>query len=446
MLVVGGVGIIAMWWLQRWALPTAVDPLLPRVVLGLGCLALAATSLLSTTVERHMHAAMIVVACAATWWAMWLSDANAYDSHYISLAMMVCAANLALMASLTQVIAFGAVAGLFLVSNAHTGGSGPAMLGTYLCVLTVLVGIAARNRDVLLEKLAESHDLLEERVHERTAELESETRERRAAEQAAFSALRAKSRFLASMSHEIRTPLHTIVGYAALIREDCEDEAYELIPNELVPIDEASHRLLTLVDQVLELARLENADDAPPVCEVPLRPLLDVSITRVRPLLQRNQSQIVVQIDTAVEHVVTDPDLLQRIVGSLLTNAAEATEQGTIGVRCGLSGQRVYVEIRDTGRGIAPERIPTLFDGFGRAASHSGGGQAGLGLAISQQCAGLLGGRIEVASVLGRGSTFTLWIPRHPRPPGLSSHAPAKAPAMPPPDASADRIHTRSHQ
>lgn len=413
-----------MWWATRWIVPEAFDPLWPRLGLWLGCWGLALASLLSEAVERRLYRLMWVLAALGTWWIAWLVDQNAFAAEHMLVAMMVCASNLALMSTLRQIVAYGAFVVLAIALNASTGGNGPPMLGACAGMMGVLMGLSVRHREELLEQLTQSRDLLEQRVQERTAELVHETRDRRAAEQAALSALRAKSRFLEGMSHEIRTPLNAIVGYASLVLDDCEDGDLEQIPEDVGQIEDAAARLLGMVDQILELARLEHHGSGSPFRPVSLRALLGVLAEQLQPLLERHDNQMRVEVEAGAGSMVTDPELLRQILSNLLSNAAQFTEQGSIQVRCWSNSGCIYVAVEDTGCGIPPDRIATLFDRFERTASTSEGGHAGLGLAICQRAAALMGGIISVRSEVGQGSTFTLRLPDHRAPQRPPPHSP----------------------
>lgn len=412
LLVAGGAGIVGLWWVIRAVAPELYDPLEPRVAIGSACWLLAGASIGSAWVRRWVYELALVLAGIGTWWAMWLVDQNGFGPEMQLVAMMVVASNIALMGTVTRVALYAVLVAVAIAVNSTSGGSGPVMLGACSLTMTVLVGVSMRDREVLLNRLAAAHDELERRVDERTAQLVAEMRERSAAEHAAMSALRAKDSFLEAMSHELRTPLSTIIGYADLVREDLDGGELDQILADLRPIESAAGLLTGLVDQVLELARLERSSTREfRVCSLP--ELLRMQVEAVRPLAELDRCDLELAIDPAAGTVFTDPDILEKVIGKLLSNAVRFTGPGRVVLCASKEGGWLRIDVRDTGCGIAPGRLDELFEPFGRKASTSEGGRAGVGLAIAQQGAALLGGHLSVESEEGRGSTFTLRVPDH---------------------------------
>jgi signal transduction histidine kinase len=234
---------------------------------------------------------------------------------------------------------------------------------------------------------------------------------------------RMKSEFLANVSHELRTPLNAIVGFADLLREGVYGE---LGPRQMKPVEriEASaNHLRHLVDQVLDLAKiaagrleihLENLDLGPF--------LLDVA-SEAESLAAEKVLTVSLAIGSTLPKLRTDALQLRQILMNLLGNAIKYTSSGGVIIRTRLGGAKigtgavgwVAIEVVDTGIGIDRADQARIFEGFEQGNAVSRGDPAlrgtGLGLAISCRLARALGGRIELESVPGEGSTFTLWLP-----------------------------------
>ena len=232
---------------------------------------------------------------------------------------------------------------------------------------------------------------------------------RRAAAQADL-ASRAKSTFLANMSHELRTPLNAILGYAELIQEDTQEQD---VIQDLQKIQSAGQQLLTLINDVLDLSKVEAGHLT--VCEEPveLTALIDQIAQTAAPLIQRHDNTLHLQVDPTCGVVYTDRTRLRQILLNLLSNAAKFTRQGQITLNVHRDERGLRFEVVDTGIGMSPQTLEKLFQAFVQADESTTRryGGTGLGLALSQRLAGLLGGQILAQSVLGQGSTLTLILP-----------------------------------
>jgi len=232
-----------------------------------------------------------------------------------------------------------------------------------------------------------------------------------------------KSEFLANVSHELRTPLNAIVGFVDLLRAGVYGE---LAPRQVKPVEriEASaNHLRQLVDQVLDLARVAAGRLELHPESIDLRPfLLDVA-SEVESLAAEKDLTLSVSVGDALPKVRTDTLHLRQILMNLLGNAIKYTPKGGVMLRTRVASaensargeQWVAIEVVDTGIGIHPLHHGRVFDEFeqvdagSRADSTERG--TGLGLAISRRLSEALGGRIELQSAPGAGSTFTLWLP-----------------------------------
>ncbi len=240
------------------------------------------------------------------------------------------------------------------------------------------------------------------------------------ARDAALDANRAKSDFLAVMSHELRTPLNAIGGYTEILQLGIYGEINQSQRDALQRIDRSQQTLLSLINDVLNFAKLESGEVRYAISNVPLWKTLSTIDDFVAPQLRdRRLSYSVNPCDDGVT-VRADHEKLQQILINLLSNAVKYTpEGGRIDVRCDVTEKTVSIHVHDTGIGIAPDRVERIFDPFiqvGRALNRPHEG-VGLGLSISRDLATAMGGSLAVESVLGGGSTFTLTLQRGVREP-----------------------------
>ncbi|CAN5533157.1 hypothetical protein BH09GEM1_BH09GEM1_00920 [soil metagenome] len=236
----------------------------------------------------------------------------------------------------------------------------------------------------------------------------------------ALHANRAKSDFLAVMSHELRTPLNAIGGYTEILQLGIYGELSSQQRDALQRIERSQHTLLSLINDVLNFAKLESGEVRYAMTDVPLVATLNTIDDFVAPQLRDRRLGYSVQSCDSSVTVRADVDKLQQILINLLSNAVKYTpEDGRIDVQCEVKGEVVLVHVRDTGIGIAPDRLDRIFDPFiqvGRSLNRPHDG-VGLGLSISRDLATGMGGALSVESALGEGSTFTLTLQRGVREP-----------------------------
>lgn len=232
----------------------------------------------------------------------------------------------------------------------------------------------------------------------------------------AVEASNAKSLFLANMSHEFRTPLNAILGYAELLEEELTDANTDL-KEDADRIITAGRHLLSLIDDVLDMAKIEAGKMRLFMDSVHLPSLLAGVISSVRGLAAQRNNALDLYVDKSVGTVWVDPVKLRQILFNLLSNACKFTENGHIGVSCDIfdkDGQNwVRFAVKDTGIGIAESELTRLFKEFSQAdpsPSRNYGG-TGLGLALSQRFAHMMGGMITLESEESVGSTFTVSLP-----------------------------------
>lgn len=240
-------------------------------------------------------------------------------------------------------------------------------------------------------------------------QLRQEVEVRRRAEQAAQAANRAKSVFLATMSHELRTPLNAVIGYTEIVREELADPDQS---EDLGKVLASARHLLQLIDDLLDLSRLESGRLAFAFAEEPLDVVVRDALALVAPDAARIGLTLRADVAPGLR-IRTDAARLRQVLANLLFNAVKFTERGEVAVSARVAGDAVVVAVADTGIGIAPEVLATLFGRFvqadGTPTRRHGG--TGLGLALVRELVDRLGGSVTVASQLGAGSTFEVRLP-----------------------------------
>jgi DNA-binding response OmpR family regulator len=230
-------------------------------------------------------------------------------------------------------------------------------------------------------------------------------------------ASRAKSRFLASMSHELRTPLNAIIGYSEMLQEEIEELGNETLPMDLLKINQAGKHLLALINDILDLSRIEVGKiDMVPV-RFSIKGMLDDVVITVQPLIEKNMNKLQIHCKNDIAYITTDEIRLKQCLINLLGNAAKFTENGVISLEVMQEEDDdenwILFQVSDTGIGMTVEQSQTVFEAFTQIDSKIGRKYAGtgLGLAITQEICQLMGGTINVNSEVGKGSTFTIKLP-----------------------------------
>lgn len=274
------------------------------------------------------------------------------------------------------------------------------------------------SRALLVRQLRRGNIALQKGLSKRTAALETANRELKQARQEATAANQTKYAFLATMSHELRTPLNAIIGYSEMLEEQIGSNDRQQTMDDLQKIQQAGRYLLSLVNDILDLSRIEagKIELLPEVFSVAV--LLEELRTTMQPLIDKNSNVLQVECEATAGEMHTDRSRLRQILFNLLSNAEKFTTRGVITLsvqRTGNTGAAESVEfmVRDTGVGINPAQLERVFETFTREDTPSARLQegTGLGLAISRHFAGLLGGDVRVESEVGKGSVFTLHIP-----------------------------------
>ncbi|MBJ6123851.1 response regulator [Microvirga splendida] len=233
----------------------------------------------------------------------------------------------------------------------------------------------------------------------------------------AMAATRAKSQFLTNMSHELRTPLNAIIGITEMLKEEAEETGDRPLVEPLDRIRHAGTHLLALINEILDLAKIEAGKLELHPEEVDLQILLRDAAMTAEPLAKRNDNTIRVEIAADIGRMQTDPVRLRQVLLNLLSNACKFTQGGTVTLKASRitdrEGDRIAISVHDTGIGMTAEQRDRLFQEFSQADNTTTRkfGGTGLGLAISRRLCRLMGGDITVESVVGVGSTFAVSLP-----------------------------------
>jgi PAS domain S-box-containing protein len=237
------------------------------------------------------------------------------------------------------------------------------------------------------------------------------------AKEAAEIANLSKSQFLANMSHELRTPLNAIIGYSEMLLEEIEESGNEQQLADLGKIRSAGKHLLALINDVLDLSKIEAGKMDLLNERFELRAFIDDVAATCQTLVEKNHNRFIVTVPRELGSMVADVTKLRQALFNLLSNAAKFTKDGEVELRVERviedGAEQLRATVRDTGIGMSPEQIAGLFRNFSQAdaATSAKYGGTGLGLALSQKLINRMGGVITVESTLGAGSTFTLTLP-----------------------------------
>jgi signal transduction histidine kinase len=262
------------------------------------------------------------------------------------------------------------------------------------------------NNARLYQQVRHHAEELETRIGERTKEL-------RQLNQQLEQASRHKSEFLANMSHELRTPMNAIIGFTKLVmrrsKEQLPQKQYENLQKSL----SSAEHLLTLINQILDLSKIEAGRLEVYAGRFHLQTVLEECIRTVEPMIKQESVELSSDVAVDLPDLYSDRDKLKQIVLNLLSNAIKFTERGQIRLAAKGDKDWIAINVADTGPGIPRDRFDFIFEEFrqmdGGATRQHGG--TGLGLSISRHLAHLLGGDIFVDSVVGQGSTFTIRVP-----------------------------------
>ena len=310
------------------------------------------------------------------------------------------------------------------IVRGHDGHTSIDLLADLLLIVGVLLSGAMALAAFLAQKsrqraqqVAQANELLqvhrdnlEDLVTERTQELEQ-------ARSVAESADRAKSTFLANMSHELRTPMNAIIGYSEMLMEEAEDLDDDTFTPDLQRINGAGRHLLALINDILDLSKIEAGKMELHIEAFDLRALIDDVASTVEPLMQTKRNELVLDCRGDLGFVKSDVTKIRQMLFNLLSNAAKFTEDGrvTLAIERSTDGGRDWVtcSVADTGIGIPADKLGQLFQEFSQVdgSTTRDYGGTGLGLAITKRFCEMMSGSVSVTSEVGVGSTFTMRLP-----------------------------------
>ncbi len=241
------------------------------------------------------------------------------------------------------------------------------------------------------------------------------------AKEAAEAADRAKSHFLANMSHELRTPLNAIIGYSELLSEEAEEQGNMSAVEDLYRISAAGQHLLSLVDGILDLSKIEAGKMELSIDTFDPGQLVRDVQAMVQPLVDRNENRFVVECPDDIGEMTSDATKLRQVLYNLISNAAKFTEGGEIRLQVSCEAtsngsgtpSKIVFAVSDTGIGIEPEEVGAVFSAFRQVKPSDSGvqGGTGLGLTISRHYCTMMGGTISAESEPGKGTTITVRLP-----------------------------------
>ena len=310
-------------------------------------------------------------------------------------------------------------------------------LAIWAFVARLLYARKRREAERLREQLLEEEHRAKEALEAKAADLAESNRQldmaREAAEAAratAESANSAKSTFLASMSHELRTPLTAIIGFSEMLLAEAEAEAKNEQAEDLTRINDSATHLLGLINDILDLSKVEAGKMELHLETFDVANLVAEVRDTIQPLVAKKSNRLIVDCPADIGAMRADQTKLRQALLNLLSNANKFTEEGEITLRVWKEEGRMqnaesaasslhssfcllHFQVTDTGIGMTAEQISRLFQAFTQADSSTGRkyGGTGLGLAITKQFCELMGGRVEVQSEPGKGSTFTIRLP-----------------------------------
>ncbi|MFZ7112969.1 MAG: ATP-binding protein [Desulfatiglandales bacterium] len=263
--------------------------------------------------------------------------------------------------------------------------------------------------NVRTRQLRQINHEMEERIVRRTAELA-------AAMEKAQDADRIKSTFLATMSHELRTPLNSIIGFTGIMLQGMAGPLNPEQQKQMGMVQGSARHLLALINDVLDISKIEAGQLTLSDTSFELKALIEKAVKLVSPLAETKGLDIRLDMVDDISTVTTDQRRLEQVILNLLNNAVKFTDKGWVGISCRMENEQYCLSVSDTGIGIQPEQLQEIFQPFHQidtALTRKYEG-TGLGLSICKKIVEMMGGTIEVKSLWGQGSTFTVRFPAHP--------------------------------
>ena len=288
--------------------------------------------------------------------------------------------------------------------------------GELIWVVTILHDLTeAIEKARLYEQLKHASAELERKVQEATGELAEQNELLRRQQIGLEQASALKSQFLANMSHEFRTPLNAILGYTHMLLNGVTGSVSDTQRKSLTRIDSNSRHLLALINDILDITRIEAGRMPLNVSSFAIPELVDEVMSELEPIIKRSNLSVSARTGGKLPMLKSDRQKVKQIVLNLLSNALKFTPAGsvTITARYDMRTRAIDIAVRDTGVGIGTEDQVKVFEDFRQLDSSParGYGGTGLGLSICRRLAQMLDGTIELDSQVGRGSTFVLSLP-----------------------------------
>jgi len=274
--------------------------------------------------------------------------------------------------------------------------------GTRWWCLVSWMRITFKNQDCYV---AWAYDITERKTVEETM---------RQARDAADEANRTKSSFLANMSHELRTPLNAIIGYSEILQEDAADKDDKSAIDDLQKIEGAGRHLLGLINNILDLSKIEAGKMDVFIEAVDIHALVKEVLSIVKPLADKSDNTVEVICPANIGSFRSDQIKVKQCLLNLMSNANKFTSKGALTLKVEREDtSRIYFRVSDTGVGMTQEQLGRVFQAFSQADASTTKrfGGTGLGLAITKYFCTMLGGDVTVDSTPGKGSTFTIWLP-----------------------------------
>ena len=274
-------------------------------------------------------------------------------------------------------------------------------------LLASAVGLMFKRKlDERTYELRRTNTMMEEKIGERTRDLANALERARDAD-------RIKSAFLATMSHELRTPLNSIIGFTGILLQGLAGPLNEEQRKQMGMVQSSSRHLLSLINDVLDISKIEAGQLTLANGEFEVRPVVEKIIRMMHPMAEMKGLGLELEIGPGVDRMDGDQRRVEQIIINLLNNAVKFTENGSVGLTVRSDQRRICLCVRDSGIGMKPEGMINLFSPFhqidsGLARKHEG---TGLGLSICKRLVEMMGGTIDVVSDYGKGSQFTVCLP-----------------------------------
>lgn len=286
----------------------------------------------------------------------------------------------------------------------------PIRVMLYLAAIPVLGYVYVHEQSVERKKQLNN---LESLVQERTLELEVALKNLSASNESLQQADKIKSEFLATMSHELRTPLNSILGFTGLVRQGTAGPVNEEQRRQLGMAYGSAKHLLSLINDILDLSRIEAGRMELFVEPINIRQIMQEAMHSMEPMQAQKKLRFNLEVSDAISVVHGDYKKIMQVLLNLLNNAVKFTDFGEITLRCQPDAASLVFSVSDTGCGMHKESIPLLFNAFRQITSEDNReyGGTGLGLYLCQKLVNLMGGKIWVESEYGVGSTFSFNLP-----------------------------------